>query len=69
MEVLCCCKPENVIGELPEGASLPIWDTIDEHGNIGKAYSSDNLDLDSIRAMPGFEMGKKRKPRKTWREK
>lgn len=68
MDVLCCCKPENKIGELPEGSPLPIWDTIDEHGNIGKAYSSDNLNLDSIRAMDGFQMGKRKGGKKTWKK-
>lgn len=67
IDVLCCCEPENVIGELPEGAFLPLRKTIDANGREGIAYSSDNLSLDNIRAMPGFEMGKKRKPRKTWR--
>lgn len=66
-DVLCCCKPENKIGELPEGSPLPIRDTIDENGKFGQAYSSDNLNLDSIRAMPGFTMGKKG-TKKTWRK-
>lgn len=68
MDVLCCCKPENKIGELPKGAPLPIWETIDENGKLGRAYSSDNLDLESIRAMDGFTMGKRKGSKKTWKK-
>lgn len=71
IEVLCCCKPENVIGMLPEGAPLILRDTEYEDGTFaGHAYDSHGLSENAIRALPGFmEAGTKRKPHKTWRKK
>ena len=71
IEVRCCCKPENLIGQLPEGAVLPLRELDD--GTI--AYSSEGHAEEEIRAMPGFQRyvasgrgGTKKTWRKTWRK-
>ena len=74
IEVLCCCRPDNLLGYLPEGSRLALRETIDTDGNVGVAYSSEGLELGALAAMPGFVAGPKRKPKpkgkpaRTWRE-
>ena len=68
-EVRCCCKPENLVGLLPEG--LPFETRELDDGSF--AYVAHSLPEDLLaqakkRKMPGKKKTWK-EPRKTWKTK
>ena len=84
LDVLCCCKPENVLGSLPAiSQELPAKQTKNEEDIEGWAFSSNGLALPALERIEGFEMAKgtrkggrkgtkkgtRKGTRKTWKEK
>lgn len=61
-DVLCCCNPSNELGTVPlpaglaAGLQLRRWR--DEEGNTGEAFSSHGHSLETLVAIPRFEMAK-----------
>ena len=64
MDVRCCCKPENLMGELPEGLPYPTRELDD--GTF--AYVAHALPKSMLEEMP-HRKGKGKGKRKTWRKK
>ena len=70
IEVRCCCKPENLLGWLPEATDTIL--NLREMDNGEMAYESHGHTVEEIEALPGFvAVGRKPKrkkiPKRTWR--
>lgn len=65
--VLCCCSPENQLGELPASSSaLPRRVAIDEQGNESMAFDSGHQSLEELQQIPEF-VSATQPSKKTWK--
>lgn len=70
-DILCCCKPENVVGRISKEAGLlaglELKETIDEEGHIDEAFSSNELSETELAEIAGYEPALYAGPRRTWK--
>lgn len=69
LDVMCCCEPENVLGTLPVDAPFPVREWEDTEGNSGVAFAAHGSDISSHPDFSPSARGKKKPPRRTWKEK